>query len=79
MSWRSRRFARQEAEMDRLIDALRAHPDAPALRLARCAGISPAKVYVYLAQLEEQDAVSATWADGPYPRRRLYRLSGSAL
>ena len=78
MSWRSRRFARQAAEMDRLIEALLVHPNSPASRLAQCAGTGSVKVHVYLAQLEAQDAIVAAWADGPYPRRRLYRLSGRA-
>jgi hypothetical protein len=64
--------------MDRVILALQAHPRGHALRLARCAGVSPARLHVYLAQLEAQDAISSDWAEGPYPRRRRYWLSGNA-
>ena len=55
--------------------ALRAHPEAPALVLARCAGVSIGRLYVALAELEVSGEVTARWADGPSPRRRLYRLA----
>jgi uncharacterized protein (DUF433 family) len=71
VSWRAERRNRK---LDLVRAALSAHPDAPSPVIARCAGIGPARVYVYLAELETAGEVTSRWADGPYPRRRLYRL-----
>ena len=43
--------------------------------IARTAGMGSGSVYVCLAQLEARSWVTGEFANGPYPRRRFYRLT----
>ncbi|OPG13667.1 helix-turn-helix transcriptional regulator [Microbispora sp. GKU 823] len=45
------------------------------LILSQLAGISPARVYICLDQLELEGWITGTWQNAPYPRRRFYQLT----
>jgi hypothetical protein len=57
-----------------VIGALFVDRDLSGWRLMQRTGLSSGRLYVALAQLEEAGQVTSAWQDGPYPRRRLYRL-----
>lgn len=45
--------------------------------LTQATGLRTMRVYAALARLERDGTVVSDWEDGPYPRRRLYRLAGT--
>jgi hypothetical protein len=45
------------------------------LDVMRTAGMSSGRFYPAIERLESRGDVIGTWEDGPYPRRRMYRLS----
>lgn len=45
------------------------------LTIALTAGMGGGAVYICLAQLEDRGWVTGEFEDGPYPRRRMYRLT----
>lgn len=44
------------------------------LDIMREANLSAGQFFPALYHLEELEVIEATWAGGPYPRRRMYRL-----
>jgi DNA-binding transcriptional ArsR family regulator len=74
--WRARRAIRRARDEALVAGVLWHTPDLPGWSLIRDTGLSPGRVYVALARLEGDGRVTARRADGPYPRRRLYRLAG---
>lgn len=70
MSWLSRR---RERRLDALLAALRERPEGWfTLDLAKRLNRNVASLHSDLARLEGRDEARSWWADGPYPRRRLY-------
>lgn len=59
-----------------LVDA-----DGPltALQIASRAGLPPGSLYVWLAAWERTETVDAQWLPGPYPSRRVYRITAGGL
>lgn len=72
----ARREARAQADAAAALDAIRmVRPSrATALIIGRLAWLSPGRAHVALARLEREGRVVSRWADGPYPRRRLYAI-----
>lgn len=70
--WLAERRRREEAAVLAAIAMLRPSwaGGSPIALLAR---LSVARVYVVLARLEKSGRVTSGWADGPHPRRRVYR------
>lgn len=75
--WRKRRAHRRRVEESLVAAALRERPDLSAYPLAQRTGIGSGQIYVVLARMEGDGRVVSRWADGPEPRRRLYRLADS--
>jgi DNA-binding PadR family transcriptional regulator len=73
--WRARRERRHWIAEALITTALREEPDSSGYPLMRRTGLSSGRLYVALARLEAAGRITARWADGPYPRRRLYRLA----
>lgn len=73
--WRQKRRAEVRA---RVTDFLRAKPGATGYQLMRGAHLSGPRLYVALGEMESAGEVTSCWQDGPYPRRRLYRLAEEA-
>lgn len=44
-------------------------------QVAECTQLSPNRAWFALQALEGAGRVTSRWQDGPYPRRRLYRLA----
>lgn len=72
---RARRASRRTREERLVIDVLRRTPDLSGWPLAQASGLGAGQIYVVLARLERDGRVVSRWQDGPYPRRRLYRLA----
>jgi hypothetical protein len=72
-----RRFEREQ----RVIAAIgQLRPEFATLgRIARLAYLGPGSVVGILARLEGSGEVVSDWADGPYPRRRVYSVVKSAV
>jgi predicted Rossmann fold nucleotide-binding protein DprA/Smf involved in DNA uptake len=71
----ARRQSDQELRVQHAIRDLQ--PDAAtAARIARLATVGIAAIYPILARLEERGEITSEWADGPEPRRRVYRVAG---
>lgn len=73
--WRVRRARNRWIEEALVAAALREQPDLSGYPLAKRTGIGTGQIYVVLARMESDGRVTSRWADGPPPRRRLYRLS----
>ena len=75
--WKTYRARRHQIRMDLVRTALRVHAEESIFTIARCAGLSVPRLHVYLAELEVAGEVTSRWVtvEGPYPRRRLYRLA----
>lgn len=43
--------------------------------LMKRTGLGPGRLYDALARLEDAGRITAAWAEGPRPRRRVYRLA----
>lgn len=56
-----------------IVAYLAAHPDSSGLDVSRAV---QRHAMLGLLELEQAKQVTSCWADGPYPRRRLYRLAG---
>lgn len=67
-----RRLSHAEKER-RILAALLDEPMSGRL-LAEFAGLSVAQFYPAISRMEAEGKVVSAWADGPYPRRRIYRL-----
>jgi hypothetical protein len=76
----ARREARTQADAAAALDAIRmVRPSrATALIIGRLAWLTPGRAHVALARLEREGRVVSRWADGPYPRRRLYAIPREA-
>lgn len=68
--------ARQLRDDNAVLDAIRMLRPSRAygFPIARLARLSPSRTNVALARLEEAGQVTSDWADGPWPRRRLYKV-----
>jgi DNA-binding PadR family transcriptional regulator len=64
----------KQAERERRILELLAREPMSAQALADFGEMSAGQVYPALAKLEAEGVIISLWADGPYPRRRIYRL-----
>ena len=73
--WRARRARRRWIEEALVAAALRERPDLSGWPLMERTGLRGAGIYAVLARMESDGRVTSRWADGPYPRRRLYRLA----
>jgi hypothetical protein len=72
--WRKARLQRDESAVLKAISMLRPS-QASGWPIGRLAGIHSGRTYVALARLEQSGRVTSQWADGPAPRRRLYRVA----
>lgn len=57
-----------------VIGYLLTHPNSNGAMISKGLGSWSAPIYVTLYWLEKNDVIQSEWAEGPYPRRRLYRL-----
>lgn len=71
--WRQKRRADARA---RVTDCLNATSGMTGYQLMKCTGMGAARLYVALAELEQEDKLNVRWQDGQYPLRRLYQLAG---
>lgn len=69
-----RRRARREAAV---LDALKAG-HRYGLDISKASGLRGGTMYPVLVRLEDRGAVASRFEDGPWPRRRVYRLVGEA-
>lgn len=76
--WSAERRLRDEQAVIKAIRMLRPS-QASAYPISRLAHIGPGKVHAVLHGLERSGQVVSEWNDGPFPRRRLYRLVSSAV
>lgn len=72
-AWRASRRMREETAVIRAIGQLRPS-HASGYLIGRLAGMGPGRVHPILARLEASGRVVSGWADGPSPRRRVYRV-----
>lgn len=72
--WFADRDRAEEQAVIRAIGMLRPSQASAYPPIGRLAGLGPGKVHVVLARLEGSGRVTSDWADGPHPRRRLYRV-----
>lgn len=72
---RAARARKRAARLAAIIDHLANHPDSGGYDICKGAGLSSGSLYPELARLEQDGRVTSRWADGPEPRRRLYRLA----
>ena len=61
-----------------VIGALAGREWHDALDVMRAVGRRPSRFFPSIDRLEDAGIVEARWAEGLYPRRRLYRLIGEA-
>jgi DNA-binding PadR family transcriptional regulator len=73
--WERRQARRRWVAETLILAALREQPGLSGWPLMERTGMSGGRVYATLARLERDGAVTSGWIDGPYPRRRLYRLA----
>lgn len=71
--WFAARDLANEQAVIRAIGMLRPS-QASGVPIGRLAGMGPGKVHVVLARLEGSGRVVSDWVDGPFPRRRVYRV-----
>ena len=76
--WQADRRRSDEAAVLRAIQMLRPS-HASGWPIWRLAGIGLGRTYGALARLEASGRVESEWADGPHPRRRLYRVASSEV
>jgi DNA-binding PadR family transcriptional regulator len=74
---KARRAARRADDERRVLAAIAMlrPSQASGYPISRLAHMGVGKVYAVLARLERSGRVASDWADGPYPRRRLYRAT----
>lgn len=70
-----RYFQRRRQQAELLVIGALTDGEAPGFTLMRRTGLGPGRLYVALARLEGTGRIASDWADGPHPRRRLYRLT----
>lgn len=69
---------REAAADERVLEMLGRYPDLNAGPLARLCRLGDARVFAVLWRLERDGRVTSAWEDGPYPRRRLYRVAAGS-
>lgn len=82
MGWLADRIERQiERDTVAVVRAIRMlrPSQASGWPISRLAHIGVGRTYVVLVRLEDSGRVVSSWADGPPPRRRLYRLVSEVL
>lgn len=72
------RARKREARTAAVLDHLAEHPDSSGYGIHKGARVSMGWVYVALDEVERDGRITARWADGPMPRRGLYRLAEEA-
>lgn len=72
------RARKREARTAAILDFLAAHPDSGGYDICKGSGVSVSWTYVVLDELKRDGRITAHWADGPQPRRRVYRLAEEA-
>lgn len=72
-NWRVQRRRAQEERVIRAIGMLRPSK-ASAFPISLLARMGPGSAHPVLARLEGAGRVVSEWVDGPYPRRRVYRV-----
>lgn len=64
----------REPSQDAIISALATGAKSGA-ELSKELGVLSGWLYPALMRLERQGTITSEWADGPYPRRRLYQIA----
>jgi hypothetical protein len=73
--WRARRKVRLARHEALIAGVLLYTPDLSGWPLMQRTGLNAAQLYTALQRMELDGRVESRWADGPFPRRRLYRLA----
>lgn len=80
LSWPLRRRRAHRLAMAALIvQSLAETPDQTGTQLAEATVLPFATLYRLLDELEQAGCITSVWADGPWPRHRLYRCSQGAV
>lgn len=79
-AWRRHRDRNRRQRQERVLGALalaerRGEPEMAGWPLMQATGLHGPALYAALAELETCGEVVSRWVEGPYPRRRLYRLA----
>lgn len=74
-----RRERKRRTDEGRIVAALREAGEMSGFPLIEATGLGSGRLYITLARMENGGRGVSRWADGPYPRRRLYRLPGAPV
>lgn len=68
-------WTRRRIQAELMIIGALTEGELPGFTLHKRTGLDPGRMHVALARLEGTGRIISDWQDGPYPRRRLYRLA----